>query len=366
MSKQKKIYSIGEMYCGPGGLGLGAKKTILEHSNKIVSFAPSWATDYDPDTCRTYAENIHNGDMNNVHCVDIRNIDLSILPYADGFMFGFPCNDFSLVGETKGLTGRFGPLYKYGVDYISLRNPLFFVAENVSGLSSANSGEAFRKVLSELNHAGDAGYNLTVNLFKFENYGVPQKRHRIIIVGFRADLKKFFHVPKGLNFVRTSSDGLLNPTIPEDALNQELTKQHPRVVERLNYIQAGQNAWNSDLPAHLQLNVKGARLSNIYRRLHPDQPSYTITGSGGGGTHVYHWDEPRALTNRERARLQSFPDDFIFYGSKESVRKQIGMAVPPVGAQYILKNVIAELEGVETEKQSPTHGFIGARSLPLS
>ena len=90
----------------------------------------------------------------------------------------------------------------------------------------------------------------------------------------------------------------------------------------------GENAWNSSLPKHLQLNVKGAKLSQIYRRLYPDRPAYTITGSGGGGTHGYHWSEPRALTNRERARLQTFPDDFVFKGGRGSVRKQIGMAVP--------------------------------------
>ena len=82
----------------------------------------------------------------------------------------------------------------------------------------------------------------------------------------------------------------------------------------------------------LQLNCN-AKISQIYRRLEPDKPSYTVTGSGGGGTHVYHWKENRALTNRERTRLQTFPDDFVFCGGKEAVRKQIGMAVPPRAAK---------------------------------
>ena len=72
----------------------------------------------------------------------------------------------------------------------------------------------------------------------------------------------------------------------------------------------------------------------------PDKPAYTITGSGGGGTHCYHWEEPRALTNRERARLQTFPDSYIFQGSKESVRKQIGMAVPCDGARIIFEAIL--------------------------
>ena len=92
--------------------------------------------------------------------------------------------------------------------------------------------------------------------------------------------------------------------------------------------------------------MKNAKLSQIYKRLHPDKPSYTITGSGGGGTHGYHWSENRALTNRERARIQTFPDSFIFEGSKESVRKQIGMAVPPRGIQVIIEAVLKTFAGI--------------------
>ena len=93
----------------------------------------------------------------------------------------------------------------------------------------------------------------------------------------------------------------------------------------------------------------------IYKRLDPDKPAYTVTGSGGGGTHIYHWDEPRALTNRERARLQTFPDDFKFIGSKESVRRQIGMAVPVQGAKIILEAVLKTLQGIPYESVEPTH-----------
>ena len=90
-------------------------------------------------------------------------------------------------------------------------------------------------------------------------------------------------------------------------------------------------------------------MSQIYKRLNPTLPSYTITGSGGGGTHVYHWEEPRALTNRERARLQTFPDDYVFEGSKESVRKQIGMAVPCNGAKIIFEAILKTFAGIEYE-----------------
>jgi len=139
----------------------------------------------------------------------------------------------------------------------------------------------------------------------------------------------------------------LNPPIPEDAMNNELTKHSSKVVEMLGHIPPGENAWYLGIPEHLRLNVKGARLSSIYKRLDPNRPAYTVTGSGGGGTHMYHWEEERALTNRERARLQTFPDDFVFVGSKEQVRKQIGMAVPPAGAQIVFEAILKTFAGIE-------------------
>ena len=118
----------------------------------------------------------------------------------------------------------------------------------------------------------------------------------------------------------------------------------------------GQNAFTADIPAELQLNVGGAKISQIYKRLEARKPSYTITGSGGGGTHVYHWEEHRALTNRERARIQTFPDTFEFKGGKESVRKQIGMAVPVEGARIVFEAVLRTFaripyEGIEPNLQ---------------
>ena len=135
--------------------------------------------------------------------------------------------------------------------------------------------------------------------------------------------------------------------LPADAFNNEQTKQSAIVIERLKHIKPGENAWTANLPDELKLNVKSARLSQIYKRLEPDKPAYTVTGSGGGGTHIYHYSEPRALTNRERARLQTFPDTYKFLGSKEQVRKQIGMAVPCDGARIIFKAVLRTFAGIE-------------------
>lgn len=337
----KKQFKFAELFAGPGGLALGAIKSCVSNRQGEFSVEPVWANDIDEDACKTYARNIHSGNLTSVTCGPIENINLAGIPSFDAIAFGFPCNDFSVVGEQKGFNGKYGPLYSYGVAAINIHNPQWFIAENVGGLKSANNGDAFRIILEKLENAG-RGYYLTVNYYKFEDYGVPQYRHRIVIVGIRKDLGLKFKVPAPTHRGRHISvkEALEKPVISKNALNNELTKQSEIVVERLKHIPPGQNAWHSGIPEHLRLDVKTARMSQIYKRLDPNIPSYTITGSGGGGTHVYHWKENRALTNRERARLQSFPDDFIFEGSKESVRKQIGMAVPPKGAQAIIEAVL--------------------------
>jgi len=344
------------MYCGPGGIALGAANASLIKNGEQFGFESVWATDYHPDTCETYATNIKkiHPDCEVIHS-DIKDVDIDSLPKVDGFLYGFPCNDFSMVGETKGLDGKYGPLYSYGIKYLNHANPQFIFAENVSGISSANGGSALDQILSELANAGLYGYNLTAHLYKFEQYGIPQARHRMIIVGIRKDLKKTFAVPAPTSVLKTARQALEEPPIPTWCANQELTKQSPTVIERLKHIKPGENAWTADLPDDLVLNVKGAKMSMIYKRLDPDKPAYTVTGSGGGGTHVYHWDEPRALTNRERARLQTFPDDYVFCGSKESVRRQIGMAVPVHGARIILEGVLKTLNDVEYDSVSPSH-----------
>jgi len=348
-------FKLGEFFCGPGGIALGAVRSASSTSNDgcVYKIRPTWASDYDADTCQTYALNIHRDiEFEKIIHADVRSLNIKSLDHCDGFAFGFPCNDFSIVGETRGLDGEFGPLYSYGVKYLKTHQPKWFIAENVSGLSSANDGRAFKKILNSLSQAG---YSITPHLYKFEQYGVPQARHRIIIVGIRNDLETTFEIPAPTHDknYKTSFEALTEPSIPDTADNHVMTKQSAQVVERLTHIAPGQNAWSKDIPEHLRLNVKGAKLSNIYKRLDPNKPAYTVTGSGGGGTHMYHWEEPRALTNRERARLQTFPDDFIFIGSKESVRKQIGMAVPPDGVKVIFKAILDSFAGVKYKSVKP-------------
>lgn len=346
------IYKLGELFCGPGGLAYGA--THADIQNQDFKIEHEWSTDYDSDTCKTYIRNICQQKPESVLCADIRAEDtldkLVQLGNIDALAFGFPCNDFSVVGEQKGFDGKFGPLYQYGIEILNRCNPQWFLAENVGGLRSANNGNAMETIFNAMRTAGEHGYRIYPNLYKFEEYGVPQARHRIIIIGIRADLPYEFGIPSTAQYqMRTCRQAIENPPIPANAFNNERTIQSARVVERLNHILPGQNAFTADLPESLKLNIKGAKISQIYKRLDPDKPAYTVTGSGGGGTHIYHWAEPRALTNRERARLQTFPDNYFFEGSKESVRKQIGMAVPCNGAKIIFEAILKTFAGIEYE-----------------
>lgn len=340
-------FKLGELFCGPGGLAWGAMHAEVP-GMKIVH---AWANDYDSSTCKTYTRNICPDHPETVYCEDVHTLDIGKLGSIDALAFGFPCNDFSIVGEKLGFKGKFGPLYSYGITVLHQYKPQWFLAENVGGIKSANDGLAFKRILEDMKNAG---YRIVPNLYKFENYGIPQARHRMIIIGIREDLPYEFKVPSPAMYsMKTCREAIENPPIPLDAPNNELTKQSAQVVERLKYIKPGENVFTADLPEELRIKTR-TKISQIYKRLDPEKPSYTITGSGGGGTHGYHWFENRALTNRERARIQTFPDDYVFEGTKESVRKQIGMAVPAEGAKIIFEAVLKTFAGIDYPSVDPS------------
>lgn len=348
---------MGELFSGPGGMALGARRAAAVVDG--VEIRHAWANDFDLDTCRTYRDNIlvpAYGDGavvvessaalpesgGGVVHQNVHDLDIDALGPIDGFAFGFPCNDYSLVGEWKGLDGDYGPLYTYGVKVLASKTPKWFVAENVSGLRGANEGNAFKQILEHLQEPQKGlRYRLVPHLYSFDEYGVPQRRQRIVIVGIRDDLDTEFRVPSPEIYADRDvsvKTALTVPRIETGAANHEYTRQSPDVVERLSYLLPGEHAFSPRaleiMPKRLQIKTR-TTISTTYKRLEATKPAYTVTGGGGGGSHMYHWVQNRALTNRERARLQSFPDDFVFRGRKDSVRKQVGMAVPVKGAEAI-------------------------------
>lgn len=239
------IFKLGELFSGPGGIGLGAKLASISDENyKIVH---AWATDYDSDTCQTYINNICPDSQNTVKCKDIRKLnllDLKKISSIDGLAFGFPCNDYSIVGEQKGIEGNYGPLYQYGIDCLELFKPKFFLAENVGGLKNANDGRTFKIILDKLK---SQGYRITPHLYKFEKYGIPQARHRIIIVGIHEDFNLTYKVPSTKPYQNTNisvKNAIENPPIYLDTPNNEFTRQSDTVVERLKYIKPGEKCFH--------------------------------------------------------------------------------------------------------------------------
>lgn len=342
-----EVFRLGELFCGPGGIACGAMRA--KSNDGRFSIVHAWANDYDPDTCKTYIRNICPNSPETVHCGDVRNLDIPNLGEIDAFCYGFPCNSFSNVGEHKGLANeKFGQLYWYGIEVLRTYKPKWFIAENVSGIRSAGSGD-FQIILNDMK---EAGYRLSVNLYKAEEYGIPQTRHRVIIVGIRNDIPIEFHVPDPAQYAHcdiTARTALSN--IPNDAPNNEVRKLSKDVIRRLSLIRPGENVWQAadrmgaDFPEELKINTK-TKISQIYRKLDPEKPAYTVTAAGGGGTYMYHWTD-RELTNRERARIQTFPDDYEFVGNYSSIRKQIGMAVPCRLSEIVITAVLNCFAGIE-------------------
>ena len=335
----KKI-RLGELFCGPGGIAEGASKT--------KKFKHVWAIDNHPDTTKTFKLNhpetrVETWDLNKVTKKQVKTLE-----NIDGLIFGFPCNDFSSIGEFKGLSGKYGPLYKKACFVLKnlKKKPDFFVAENVSNiapLGKFNSSPARVRIFDNFNvimeDLAACGYTIYADLLNLKDYSVPQVRRRVILFGIRSDLdsKK--------NYTKPKPTTLGNPISCKEALdclkkykkllNHEFIDHSPDVIKRLKKQKPGQNVWDiNGLPGSTK-----SRMSHIYKRLLPNIPAYTVTGSGGGGTYMYHYKEPRALSNRERATLQTFPINYKFYGGKSSVRRQIGMAVPVKAAQIIMKNI---------------------------
>ena len=315
------------LFSGCGGLDLGFH---LEGYNTI------WANDFNHFACETFRKNF--GDV--IVEGDIENIDpKKDVPDCDIILGGFPCQDFSLLWKQPGLNGERGNLYKSFLRFIDAKKPKAFVAENVKGLLTANKGKAIRQILQDFESI-EPGYVVIPKLYNFAEYGVPQFRERVLFVGIRVDLGFKFSYPIPSNGPCTSNPYVSVGEALKDVEKVKYNNEHMNITEKtrslLALIPEGGNF--TDVPKDSPLYVKGM-ISHVYRRIKRDEPSKTIIAAGGGGTWGYHYPEPRPLTNRERARIQSFPDDFIFEGSVAEVRRQIGNAVPPQGVRALARTL---------------------------
>lgn len=306
------------LFSGAGGLDLG----LINAGNKII-----WANDIDKDAVETYRENI--GD--HIICDDIKNIEIQQLPNADAVVGGFPCQGFSQANLLRTVDDDRNQLYKFFYNTIRIKQPKFFIAENVKGILSLGKGEVIKRIVADFE---DAGYITTVNLVNMADHGVPQTRQRVIIVGQRIDLGKEMmfrfpspthsktgkDLPKWIS-IKAAIDHFPDPDMENDVIN------HVYSAYKVEY-----------------RNFTG------HRQTDPEKPSPTILARGngkGGVCAIPHYNGKRRLSIRESASVQTFPENFHFHGAMNACYRQIGNAVPVKFAELLGRELIRlEHEGI--------------------
>lgn len=288
------------LFSGAGGLDLG----IVLAGNEVV-----WANDIDKDAVETYKANI--GD--HIVCEDIKNIDIATLPDADVVVGGFPCQGFSQANRMRTLEDDRNQLYRFFYSTIKQKQPMFFVAENVKGILSLGKGEAIKQIIADFEAAG---YITDIHLVNMANYGVPQTRQRVIIIGQRKDLgnKMLFQFPQETHS-KNGTDGLAKWVSIQDAISHFPNPDEPNDV--LNHVYSAYKVSFRNFTGH--------------RETDPEKPSPTILARGngkGGVCAIPHYNGERRLSIRESASIQTFPENFRFVGAQNSCYRQIGNAVP--------------------------------------
>lgn len=294
------------LFSGAGGLDLGF--TMAGH--RIL-----WANDLYADAVATYRMNL--GD--HIVCQDIREITSEDIPDCDIVIGGFPCQGFSVANTGRREDDERNMLYLEMIRIIRDKHPRFFLAENVKGIMSLGKGEVFRRIIEDFT---GLGYRVQYRLLNAADYGVPQKRQRVIIVGERNDEPGHYVYPQ--------------PTHSKEAccLN---TSRWVSVSEALDGMPDPDTP--NSLPNHVyskyKLNFNGYL---GHRPLAPDEPAPTVTARGdnrGGVVILPHPNNLRRMTCRELAAIQSFPWNYGFIGGISSVYRQIGNAVPPLLARAV-------------------------------
>ncbi len=313
--KQKK-YSVLSLFSGCGGLDLGFRGGFSFLNKKYPSnnFETIWANDIEKNACLTY-QNYFN---QSIVCADIRDIldntntdffNNPIPKNVDIVLGGFPCQDFSHAGKRKGFKSKRGTLYQAMCEIINKTKPKLFLAENVKGLLTMNNGGAIKQIIKDF-EALD--YHVSYKLFLTANFEVPQMRERVIIIGTKKNELPDFDFSKVVH-----------------------EKKEWMTLEKA--IGDLQNSKEGKFSNHFWSKAKknNGQGNNAVIK---DKPGPTMRAEHHGNIE-FHWNKKRRLSAREAARIQSFPDDFIFSPSTSSAYKQIGNAVPPVFAWHIAKSI---------------------------
>lgn len=313
-AKRRQKHTVVSLFAGCGGLDLGFQGgfNFLGKRYAKNAFDIVYANDNGPNATLTYAENFSHLIVTD----DVwKVLDDPVLPEcADVVLGGFPCQDFSHAGKRRGFASDRGQLYKAMIAVVERLQPRLFVAENVKGLLTMADGAAIRAIVSDF---ARLGYKVTYRLYNAADFGVPQRRERVVIVGTRKDALRPFELP--------------DPPFDE--------KQW---VPLRNAIADLADLPEGAFPNHYWSRArKNDGQGNTI--VDPDRPGPTMRAEHHGNIE-YHWTGKRRLSAREAARIQSFPDEFIFYPSTSAAYKQIGNAVPPVFAWHIARAVQKHLD----------------------
>lgn len=319
------MYKVVSLFAGCGGCDQGIVGDFI-FNNKYYEKLPYelvYALDVDQKALNTHKLNFSCG---NVVCGDICDIPSEDIPDCDILIGGFPCQSFSTVNPTKDPFDDRANLYKQMARIAKEKKPKVIIAENVKGLMTLHKGQIFRKVKEAFE---SAGYTLSYKLMNAANYGVPQKRERIIIVGFRNDLDVTYEFPAETNVGNWVP---LSVAVPKLAIEEEKYYFSKRAVEGMK-------------------NAKPNMKRGLWQKL--DEPCLTITShlakvSLNSRDPVLLVDPEKELyrrfTPREAARIQSFPEKFEFAGSETDAYRQIGNAVPPVLFWHVCNKVASYLQ----------------------
>ncbi len=350
LAKKKQAPRLVSLFSGGGGFDLGFKNT---------GFNIVWANDFDVDAQAVYNLNFGEG---SIDPRDILTVEVEEVPDCDIITAGFPCQPFSNAGKRKGVYDSRGMLYKECLRIIENKMPKVIVFENVRGLLSTKyiDGRKLTEVIIEdLSNMNNVGYNVVCKLVNSSDYGVPQNRRRVFFVGIRNDLGKTFIFPEKLPKKNLTVGDVLNQS--SDAPNQKHWELSPQALEMIKHIPEG-GSWKNVPYEHLaprfrriRDQMKKYRSPNFYRRFARTEICGTITASAQPeNCGIVHPVENRRYTIREIARIQTFPDDFLFLDDTPrnivAMYKVIGNAVPVVLAEKIadaiMKQVFSE-EDVE-------------------
>lgn len=328
-----------DLFCGAGGLSLGFDQ---------AGFKNVFSVEISPEYAKTYRRNFPH---HHLIIKDIRNIseeeieELVQQKAVDVIVGGPPCQGFSIAGNIGRtfLEDDRNKLFKEFVRFVSLIKPKVFVMENVAAMATHLKGKTITAIVEAFEGAG-TGYKIKWEVLNSVNYGVAQERRRIVIVGVRSDLDTEFLYPEKEEKEYTVKDVIKDlPALESGETssipNHTAMKHSQQMLYKMSFIKDGGD--RMDIPEEIRPKSGDIRK---YIRYDSQKPSVCVTGDM---RKIFHYEQNRALTARELARIQSFPDDFVFEGSSIQIQQQIGNAVPPRLANRIALQVKEALEHVE-------------------